>query len=83
LSAPVPATISVQYNVDSGSIHVGAEFNLTDSIAVRVGGQKPQDGDFSFTAGAGLALGGFSVDGAYIQNDVLGNSLVVSGEFVF
>lgn len=83
LSAPVPWTISGQYNADSGSLHLGAEFQLTPSIAVRVGAQKPQDGDFSFTAGAGLALGGFSVDGAYIQNEVLGNSLVVSGEFVF
>lgn len=83
LASPVNWTISGQYNVDSGSLHVGAEFQLTNSIAVRVGGMKPQDGDFSFTAGAGLALGGFSVDGAYVQNDVLGNSLVVSGEFVF
>jgi len=83
LSAPVPWTISGQYNVDSSSLHIGAEFKLTNSIAIRVGAQKPQDGDFSFTAGAGLALGGFSVDGAYVQNAVLGNSLVVSGEFVF
>ena len=83
LPSPVPWIVSGQYNVDSGSLHVGAEFALTNSIAVRVGGQKPQDGDFGFTAGAGLALGGFSVDGAYVQNDVLGNSLVVSGEFVF
>jgi len=83
LPSPVLWTISGQYNLDDGSLHVGAEFNLTNSIAVRVGGQKPQDGDFAFTAGAGLALGGFSVDGAYVQNDVLGNSLVVSAEFVF
>ncbi len=83
LEAPIPWILSGQYNVDDGSIHLGAEFKLTPQIALRVGAQRPQDGDFSFSAGAGLTLGGFNVSGAYLQNAVLGNSLVVSGEFVF
>lgn len=83
LPNPVPWTLSGQFDADSGTLRVGAEFQLTDSIGISVGGVKPENGDFGFTAGAGLSLGGFGVDGAYIQNDVLGNSLVVSGEFVF
>lgn len=83
LDAPVPWTIAGQFNVEAESIHVGAEFRLTPQIALRVGAQRPKDADFSFTAGAGLSLGAFSVDAAFVQNAVLGNSLVVSGEFVF
>jgi len=83
MAAPLPLTLSGQYNLDDESIHLGAELQLTEQIALRAGAQRPPDGDFSFTAGAGLALGGFSVDAAFIQNPILGNSLVVSGEFAF
>jgi len=83
MAEPLPLTLSGQYNLDDGSIHLGAELRLTEQIALRVGAVKPQDGDFSSTAGAGLKLGGFGVDAAYIQNAILGNSLVVSGEFTF
>ena len=69
--------------MDDGSIHVGAELALTQQIALRAGGQLPEGGDFLFTAGAGLSLGAFSVDAAFVQNPTLGNSLVVSGEFAF
>jgi hypothetical protein len=83
LEAPVLWTASAQYDADTQMIHLGAEFRLTQQIALRVGAQRPMDGDFSFTAGAGLSLGAFSVDAAFVQNQLLGNSLVVSGEFVF
>lgn len=83
LDSPVPWTVSAQFDADSQMIHLGAEFRLTQQIALRVGAQRPMDGDFSFTAGAGLSLGSFSVDAAFVQNQLLGNSLVVSGEFVF
>jgi hypothetical protein len=83
LDAPVPWTVSGQYDADLQMVHLGAEFRLTQQIALRVGAQRPMDGDFSFTAGAGLSLGAFSVDAAFVQNELLGNSLVVSGEFVF
>ena len=83
LAEPLPLTLSGQYNLDDGSIHVGAELALTQQIALRAGGTLPQGGDFSFAAGAGLALGALGVDAAFVQNAVLGNSLVVSGEFAF
>jgi len=83
MAEPLPLTFSGQYNLDDGSLHVGAELALTEQIALRAGGQLPQGGDFLFTAGAGLSLGSFSVDAAFVQNPTLGNSLVVSGEFVF
>lgn len=83
LDSPVPWTAAAQFDADSQMIHLGAEFRLTQQIALRVGAQRPMDGDFSFTAGAGLSLGSFSVDAAFVQNQLLGNSLVVSGEFVF
>lgn len=83
LGAPIPWTLAGQYDVNAQLIRVGAEFNLTEQIALRGGAQRPQDGDFQFSAGGGLSLGAFSVDAAFVQNTVLGNSLVVSGEFVF
>jgi hypothetical protein len=83
MAEPLPLTLSGQYNLDDGSLHMGAELALTQQIALRAGGVLPQGGDFSFTAGAGLALGALSVDAAFVQNAVLGNSLVVSGEFAF
>jgi hypothetical protein len=83
LAEPLPLTLSGQYNLDDGSIHVGVELSLTEQIALRAGGMLPEGGDFSFTAGAGLSLGALGVDAAFVQNAVLGNSLVVSGEFAF
>lgn len=83
LAEPLPLTLSGQYNVEDGSIHVGAEVWPVAQIALRGGGQLPKDGTFSFTAGAGLSLGAISVDAAFVQNALLGNSLVISGEFVF
>jgi len=83
LVQPVPSTLTVQYDVESGLLHLGAEFRPTEQIAVRVGAMKPSEGDFSFTAGAGLMLGSISVDAAFVQNKLLGNSIVLSGAFGF
>jgi hypothetical protein len=82
LMEPLPLTVSAQYNVEAASIHLGAELRLTPQIALRAGAQRLAE-EFTFTAGAGLTLGAFSVDAAFVQNPILGNSLVVSGEFVF
>jgi hypothetical protein len=83
LLEPLPLTLAAQYDVDTGLIRLGAELQLTPQIALRAGAVRPQEGDFSFTAGAGLSLGAFKVDAAFVQNAVLGNSLVLSGEFAF
>lgn len=83
LAQPIPWTVAAQYDVESGLIHVGAEFRPTEQIAIRVGAMKPGEGDFSLTAGAGLMLGSISVDAAFVQNKLLGNSIVLSGSFGF
>lgn len=85
LSAPIPWTLSGQYDVDAELLRGGVEFNLTQQIALRGGVRRPlaEDGEMSFSAGAGLALGSFNVDAAFVQNQVLGNSLVISGQFQF
>ncbi len=83
LAQPVPWTVAAQYDVEAGLLHVGAEFRPTEQIAIRVGAMKPSDGDFSLTAGAGLMLGSISVDAAFVQNKLLGNSIVLSGSFGF
>lgn len=83
LTQPVPWTVAVQFDVESSLLHVGAEFRPTEQIAIRVGAMKPSEGDFSLTAGAGLMLGSISVDAAFVQNKLLGNSIVLSGAFGF
>ncbi len=83
LLEPLPLTLAAQFDVDTGLLRAGAELQLTPQIALRAGAMKPQEGDLQFTAGAGLALGAFQVDAAFVQNAVLGNSLVLSGEFAF
>jgi hypothetical protein len=83
LVQPVPWTVAAQFDVESSTIHVGAEFRPTEQIAIRVGAMKPSEGDFSLTAGAGLMLGSISVDAAFVQNKLLGNSIVLSGSFGF
>lgn len=63
-------------------LRLGAELTLPGTpIAVRAGAVKPESADFAFTAGAGLMLGNLKVDFAFLQNQVLGNSLVLSAEF--
>jgi len=63
-------------------LRLGAELTLPGTpIAVRAGAVKPETADFGFTAGAGLMLGSLAVDFAFLQNQVLGNSLVLSAEF--
>lgn len=83
LEFPIPWTISGQYDVNAETLRVGAEFRLTEQISLRAGAKQPGGEDFQFSAGAGLALGAFGVDAAFVQNPTLGNSLVVSGQFAF
>ena len=83
LDVPIPWTISGQFDVNAETLRVGAEFNLTEQISLRAGAKQQGGGDFMFSAGAGLSLGAFGVDAAFVQNTTLGNSLVVSGQFAF
>jgi hypothetical protein len=77
-------TVAAQFDFGGAEnvLRLGAELTLPGTpIAVRAGAVKPDSADFAFTAGAGLALGNLKVDFAFLQNQVLGNSLVLSAEF--
>jgi len=65
-----------------GSTHVGVEFNVIDELALR-GGVVLTDSfqDYYFTVGAGINVAGLYVDAAYILEETLGNTLVLSAEF--
>jgi len=66
------------------ALHLGGEFMIPNTpIAVRGGAVSAGPGAFNFTVGAGLKLGQLRVDFAFLQNATLGNSLVLSAEFVF
>ncbi len=65
-------------------LHLGAELVIAGTpIAVRGGAVSITPGAFDFTVGAGLKLGQLGVDFAFLPNATLGNSLVLSAEFVF
>jgi hypothetical protein len=65
-----------------GDAHVGIEFKVIDELALR-GGVVLADEfqNFYFTAGAGINVAGLYVDAAYILNETLGNTLILSAEF--
>jgi hypothetical protein len=65
-----------------GDTHVGVEFNVIDELALR-GGVVLTDSfqKYYFTVGAGINVAGLYVDAAYILEETLGNTLVLSAEF--
>jgi len=78
----VTAAAQFDFGGAENVLRLGAELTLPGTpIAVRAGAVKPESADFAFTAGAGLTLGSLNVDFAFLQNQVLGNSLVLSAEF--
>ena len=65
-----------------GDAHVGIEFKVIDELALR-GGVVLAD-EFQnvyFSAGAGINVAGLYVDAAYILNETLGNTLILSADF--
>jgi len=65
-----------------GDTHVGVEFQVIDELALR-GGVVLTDNfqDYYFAVGAGINVAGLYVDAAYILEETLGNTLVLSAEF--
>jgi len=65
-----------------GDTHVGVEFNVIEELALR-GGVVLTDNfqEYYFTVGAGINVAGLYVDAAYILEETLGNTLVLSAEF--
>jgi hypothetical protein len=67
---------------DLGNTHVGAEFRVIDELALRGGVVLTNNfQDYYFTVGAGINVAGLYVDAAYILEETLGNTLVLSAEF--
>ena len=74
----------VDFGTELGDAHVGLEFQLIDELALRGGvvlTNLDSFQDYDFTVGAGINVAGMYVDAAYILNNDLGNSLVLSAEF--
>ena len=65
-----------------GDTHVGVEFQVIDELALR-GGVVLTDNfqDYYFTVGAGINVAGLYVDAAYVLEENLGNTLILSAEF--
>lgn len=71
----------------AATVRFGAEFNL-DVVRIRGGAYLPEGGELGFTAGAGLNLAPLLIDFAWVQNKLIkgqgvGDTLVISAEFVF
>jgi hypothetical protein len=67
---------------DLGNTHVGVEFSVIDELALRGGVVLTNNfQDYYFTVGAGINVAGLYVDAAYILEETLGNTLVLSAEF--
>jgi len=65
-----------------GDTHVGAEFQVINALALRAGVVLTNDfQDYYFSVGAGVNVAGLYVDAAYVLNESLGNTLVLSAEF--
>ena len=65
-----------------GNTHVGVEFQVIDELALRGGVVLTNNfQDYYFTVGAGINVAGLYVDAAYILEETLGNTLVLSAEF--
>ena len=72
----------VDFGADLGNTHVGVEFSVIDELALRGGVVLTDDfQDYYFTVGAGINVAGLYVDAAYILEETLGNTLVLSAEF--
>lgn len=71
---------AANYHLGSISLdlHLGLEYWLKKRIALRLGGDKGR-----FTAGAGLKLGRFNFDYAYMAHKYLESSTRLSGSFTF
>lgn len=71
----------------AATFRFGGEFNL-DVVRIRAGVTLPEGGELGFTAGAGLNLAPLMIDFAWVQNKLIsgegvGDTLVLSAEFVF
>ena len=67
---------------DLGNTHVGMEFQVIDELALRAGVVLTDNfSDYYFAVGAGINVAGLYVDAAYILEETLGNTLVLSAEF--
>jgi len=65
-----------------GDTHVGVEFQLIDELALRGGVVLTNDfQDYYFAVGAGVNVAGLFVDAAYVLDEGVGNTLVLSAEF--
>ena len=65
-----------------GDTHVGMEFKVIDELALRGGVVLTNSfQDYYLTVGAGINVAGLYVDAAYILEETLGNTLVLSAEF--
>ena len=65
-----------------GDTHVGMEFQVIDELALRGGVVLTNSfQDYYLTVGAGINVAGLYVDAAYILEETLGNTLVLSAEF--
>ena len=65
-----------------GDTHVGAEFQVIDELALRGGVVLTNSfQDYYLTVGAGINVAGLYVDAAYLLNETLENTLVLSAEF--
>ena len=65
-----------------GDTHVGVEFKVIDELALRGGVVLTNDfQDYYFSVGAGINVAGLYVDAAYVLEETLGNTLVLSAEF--
>jgi hypothetical protein len=87
---PLGENILVAAGMDTGEtqvIRAGMQFQAVEQLAIRAGIVMPQDGEMSFTAGAGLTLANISVDVAWLQNKTgfadfegTGDTLVMSAQ---
>jgi len=65
-----------------GDTHVGVEFQVIDELALRGGVVLTENfQEYYFTVGAGINVAGLYVDAAYVLEETLGNTLVLSAEF--
>ena len=65
-----------------GDAHVGMEFKVIKELALRGGVVLTNSfQDYYFAVGAGINVAGLYVDAAYMLEETLGNTLVLSAEF--
>lgn len=82
--------ISGQYTLGpyiTNKIRAGIEYNLS-ILSLRAGTVKPAESEWSFTAGAGLAINLINFDVAWFQNNVVegrntSDTIIFSSEFAF